>query len=220
MQVSTCPDLNELKKLVSGRLPPPDVETLIQHLETCPTCFAKVPALAAKPTLWWNCSPRPKLRPPVGKIPSSSRLIARLMQLRKAPEPGPQDAHFPLPRLRQEHEGRRRAGRQKAQMPQLCPGDRACRPRPSKPPGQPRRRKNAAAARPPSRQRLRSSRASRYRASHAAARPPNHSLSWPPPSSPTNSAGWETTASSRSWAPAAWASSSWPRTRCCTARSP
>ena len=49
MQVSTCPELSELEKLASGRLTAAATETLIQHLEACPTCFAKIPALGSAP---------------------------------------------------------------------------------------------------------------------------------------------------------------------------
>jgi len=47
----SCPQIDELEKLASGHLPPPRLEPLVQHLETCAACFAKVKTLSPTDTL-------------------------------------------------------------------------------------------------------------------------------------------------------------------------
>jgi len=73
------------------------METLLQHLETCPTCFAKVPALAAAPDTLVELLAHAKTPPAGWQDPIVAGLITRLTQLRKAPAPGPTMFIFPCP---------------------------------------------------------------------------------------------------------------------------
>ncbi len=50
-QISVCPDLNRYRQLASGAMTPEDKESLLQHLEQCGDCAARVAALPNEDTL-------------------------------------------------------------------------------------------------------------------------------------------------------------------------
>ncbi len=57
-KIATCPPAAELRDLSAGRLLPPVMETLFQHLETCPDCLGRVQALVSDETLGEIQEPR------------------------------------------------------------------------------------------------------------------------------------------------------------------
>src|SRR5574340_1172777 len=50
-RVHACPDPDRYRKLASGELPPEDRESLLNHLENCDRCAARVVALPNEDTL-------------------------------------------------------------------------------------------------------------------------------------------------------------------------
>jgi endogenous inhibitor of DNA gyrase (YacG/DUF329 family) len=96
MHVSICPELSELQKFVTGHLSAADGETLLQHLETCPDCLAKVPEIKQSDTLVELL--KQAKTPPLGwQEPVIGRLIAKIAQMRRGPEAGPKMLVFPCP---------------------------------------------------------------------------------------------------------------------------
>ena len=45
--VFACPDMNQLSQLLTGKLPEPEKETLLEHLETCEGCANHLGTIAS-----------------------------------------------------------------------------------------------------------------------------------------------------------------------------
>jgi hypothetical protein len=83
---STCPQPSELQKLATGNLPPLDMESMVQHLESCDGCLARVQALPSADTLL-DLLAQARTLTDGPEEPIVTRLIARLKELGKTPAP-------------------------------------------------------------------------------------------------------------------------------------
>jgi DNA-directed RNA polymerase subunit RPC12/RpoP len=82
-KISVCPDVSELGKFATGHLPPPELESLVEHLAGCEECLAKLPTISSKDTLVGVLT---KAQTLAGETedPAVTRLVARLAHLGEA----------------------------------------------------------------------------------------------------------------------------------------
>ncbi len=85
-KVSVCPSVADLQKLAAGDLPSPDMEPLLEHLETCDSCFAKVKSLPAADTLL-DVLTKAKTLPEGPDEELVTRMIERLVKLGPQADP-------------------------------------------------------------------------------------------------------------------------------------
>jgi len=85
-KISMCPDVGKLSKLATGRLRPTEMESLVQHLEECKVCLAKVPTLGGNDTLVETLT-KAATRTGEQIDPVLSRVIERLVKVEQAVAP-------------------------------------------------------------------------------------------------------------------------------------